>query len=295
MLEKLILATVTPFKANKEVDFENLEHLLAFWRSHAISQFFICGTTGEMLSMTVDERKKMAEYYLSNKQSKEQICVHIGGVQVDDVIDLGNHAFDKGADSVSIVTPHYYKISQHSLAEFFRQAIKGISLEKDIYLYNIPQCSGNDLLPETLAQLVQEFPNIKGLKYSFFDMNRTQQYLFAVPKECTILSGTDHMAAALSMLGVHGIVTGAASVYPEIFVAYLEAVYGTNKQKVLEMQEIVTEIVDILGYGNMSIFKELLHRRGLCGPTVRSPLCPLTNGEKIELFKKIESWEEIAS
>ncbi|OON99619.1 MAG: hypothetical protein ATN35_00085 [Epulopiscium sp. Nele67-Bin004] len=290
MLEKLVLAVVTPFNQNQAVDYESTGKLLDIWRKAGISQFFVCGTTGEMLGLTLDERKEVAEYYLKNKKSTETICVHIGGVGIDEVIELGKHAFANGADSVSIVTPHYYKISQNAIADFYRQAIRGISADKDIYLYNIPQCTGNDLSVECFSELINEFPNVKGLKYSFFDPNRTQSYILASDNKCNVLSGTDHMAVALVPLGVKGIVTGAASVYPEVFAKYLDMVFA-GKEVPLEFQQLVTEVVDILGYGNMSIFKAILNRKGLCKNIVRSPLVQLTPKEETELFTKVDSFE----
>ncbi len=295
MLEKLILATVTPFQEDGSIDFDAQQKLIELWRRASVTRFFICGTTGEMLHLSIEERKQIVEFYMKNKKDSETVCVHIGGVDVDSVIELGTHAFSQGADSVSIVTPHYYKVSQEALIEFYTTAIKGISLEKEIYLYNIPQCASNDILPSTLATLADRFPNIKGLKYSFFDMNRMQEYIFAVSREFQFLSGTDHMAAALSMLGVHGTVSGAASVYPEIFVEYLNAVDNNDKSKILAMQKCITDIVVLLGYGNMSIFKELLARRGLCTTKVRSPLVALNTSERDVLFKNIEKWEKEAS
>lgn len=292
MLENLILAAVTPFTSDNRVDFDSLSKLFKHWKAAGVSRFFICGTTGEMLSMNVQERKEITEFYVQNKEVGDAICVHVGSPHVEEVIELGKHAFTLDVDSISIVTPMYLKVSQRSLLEYFRKVVKAISLEKSIYLYNIPQCSGNDLLPETLGTLFDEFPNIKGLKYSFFDMNKQQDYILADKDGSRhFLSGIDPMAASLYQIGVTGMVAGTACPYPKLFNNFVNLVAKGDKKEILKVQAVIKEIATITGGGNMSIFKELLHQQGLCEPFVRTPLIPLNDDEKKVLNTQIKEWE----
>ncbi len=278
---------------NDKVDYESISKLMKYWKEADVSRFFICGTTGEMLSLSVAERKEIAEFYVNNKSDKDTICVHVGSPHIDEVIELGKHAFTLDVDSISIVTPMYYKISQRSLLEYFRKVIKAISVDKKIYIYNIPQCSGNDLLPETFGLLLEEFPNIEGLKYSFLDMNKQQEYILSdKSKSKRFLSGVDPMAAALYQIGVTGMVAGTACVYPKIFNNFMEAVARNDKQKVLQTQVVIKEIANVTGNGNMSIFKELLSQKSLCSPFVRTPLVVLDDEEKALLNAKVKQWEE---
>ena len=53
MLKDIVLATVTPFDDQNKVDFGSIEKLLTYWRDNSINTFFICGTCGEMMSLSV--------------------------------------------------------------------------------------------------------------------------------------------------------------------------------------------------------------------------------------------------
>lgn len=152
MLKDIVLATITPFDKQNKIDFKSNEKLLEFWRNGGINTFFICGTCGEMMSLSIDERKSVIDFYTERKKDNEHICVHIGGTSVQNIIELANYSESKNADSVCIVTPNYYKISQEELIEYYRNILKNIP-NKEVYLYNIPQCTGLDLLPESLQKL----------------------------------------------------------------------------------------------------------------------------------------------
>lgn len=291
MLKDIVLATVTPFDKQNKIDFKSNEKLLEFWRNGGINTFFICGTCGEMMSLSIDERKSVIDFYTERKKDNEHICVHIGGTSVQNVIELANYSQSKNADSVCIVTPNYYKISQEELIEYYRNILKNIP-SKEVYLYNIPQCTGLDLLPESLSTLSNEFPQIAGIKYSFFDFNRIHKYLYVNPKKIRVLSGTDHMLVGLISSGVKGIISGIGCVYPDIFVNLLNAFKEHNQEKVMILQEFAIEIAEIMEYGYIPIFKESLAYKGFCEPYCRNPYQPMSDIQKKSLIEKLNSWEK---
>lgn len=290
MLKDIVLATITPFDNQNKIDFESIEKLLSYWRDNSINTFFICGTCGEMMSLSIEERKQVIDFYTKNKTNGEHICVHIGGVDKDKVIELGRYSNDKNADSVCIVTPHYYKINQDELIEYYSDILKNIP-NKHVYLYNIPQCTGLDILPETLKKLSDKFPQIAGIKYSFFDFNRIHKYLYVNPDRVDVLSGTDHMLVALMSSGVKGIISGIGCVYPQVFVSLLKEFRNNNTEKVLKLQELAIEIAEIMEYGYIPTFKESLSYKGFCTPYCREPYKPKSKEYKDSLISKLNTWE----
>lgn len=162
---------------------------------------------------------------------------------------------------------------------------------KHVYLYNIPQCTGLDILPETLKRLSDEFPQIAGIKYSFFDFNRINKYLYVNPSKIDVLSGTDHMLVPLMASGVKGVISGIGCVYPQIFVALLKEFRNNNAEKVSKLQELAIEIVEIMEYGYIPIFKESLSYKGFCGTYCREPYKPKSKEYKDALISKLNSWE----
>lgn len=291
MLKDIVLAAITPFDEDNNIDFSGAEKLLSFWRDEGVKNFFICGTCGEMMSLSNEERKRIIDFYTKRKEEDEHICVHVGGCEKESIIDLSRYSYDKNADSIAIVTPNYYKISQEELIEFYRHILNNIP-NNEVYLYNIPQCTGLDILPETFVRLCNEFPHIAGIKYSFFDFSRIHEYLYKTPKNIIVLSGTDHMLIGLIASGVKGIITGIGCVYPKVFLSLLKAFKEHDEELVIKLQELAIEISSILDYGYVPFFKELLSYKGFCSSYCRKPYNPISEEKRKKLLNGSKVWEE---
>lgn len=53
-----------------------------------LNLFLVNGTTGEGLSLTVDERKTIAEAWMNNRQHLDHIMLHIGAANLRDTQKL---------------------------------------------------------------------------------------------------------------------------------------------------------------------------------------------------------------
>ena len=80
-IKGLVAATVTPMKANGEVNLPALDSYVKHLEKQGLAGVFVNGTTGEGLLMTSDERKAVAEAWMAYKD-KFKVMVH-GGVQQD--------------------------------------------------------------------------------------------------------------------------------------------------------------------------------------------------------------------
>ncbi len=54
----VISALITPMKENREIDFPALEQLVVYEMEHGADGFYCCGSSGEGLLLSPDERKK---------------------------------------------------------------------------------------------------------------------------------------------------------------------------------------------------------------------------------------------
>ena len=102
-LQGLIAAPFTPMHADGSL---NLDIIPAYYQmliDNGVKGAFICGSTGEGVSLTTTEKKLVAEAWAScTKQDKEfKVMTLLGGTSVNDCKDLARHAREIGLYAVS--------------------------------------------------------------------------------------------------------------------------------------------------------------------------------------------------
>lgn len=173
----VITAMTTPFTREGNVDTDALKKQTEFLIQKRINCLYPCGTSGEMYLMSVEERKVVADTVVKAAAGRGVVFVHVGAMAQKDSIDLARHAERIGADGIAVVTPSYFHVSEREMIQYYRTICSQVSEDFPVYVYVIPQLAHNDISAETLEKIAAECPNIVGVKYSYPDMRRINQYL----------------------------------------------------------------------------------------------------------------------
>ena len=284
----VVTAMVTPFNEDETIRVEAIRQHVDFLIDKGINCLYPLGTTGEMMLMNVEERKLVAETVVDQCAHRIPVFIHVGAMKTKDACELARHACEIGADGIGAVSPAFYGATDVSLYDYYAAIAKSVPEDFPVYLYNIPQCSSNDLPVAVADRLAREFKKIVGIKYSFADMCRTLDYLKVNDGDFSVLHGCDKLINALMAMGCDGVVSGVSSVYPELFVAVYQACKRGDWDEAREKQRLANEVVDILkGGASMGHFKEALKLRGIDAGYVRGPLHNLTEDEIIEMKKAL--------
>ena len=288
-LHGITIAMVTPITAAGEVDYAALSDLTNMLVAKGVDCLYPCGTTGEMLRLSVEERKKVAQTIVEAAAGRVTIFVHCGAMNQADTIALVQHAKACGADGAGVVTPVFFGQNNRELEEYF-VAVCNAAPDFPVYLYNIPQCAANDLPVQVAENVVKRCSNAVGLKYSFADINRTIDYLKIGDANFSVLHGCDRALLAFLTLGCDGTISGTACVFPEPFVAAYKAYKEGNLEKAQKLQKICVKFCDALKCGsNMSYFKEGLKMRGINAGFMRKPQLDIEAGEIARLKTELEA------
>lgn len=286
-------AMVTPIDNQDRIDLEAVGRLTDFLIEKGVNCLYPLGTTGEMLRLSVEERQAVAEKVVSQAAGRCLVYIHCGAMCQHETIQLAKHAYSIGADGVGIVTPQYFGVNLREIETYFINISKCLPDNYPIYLYNIPQCSTNDLLPETIEKIVMQCPNVVGLKYSFADMVRTNEYLKIKGGDFSVLHGTDSLFLPILAMGCDGVVSGISGVYPEPFVALYRAYLKGDYEEARRQQSIANRFISALKAGsNMAYFKAALTYRGIPAGHMRAPQLDLLEEEKADLINQLKVLEE---
>ncbi len=263
---------VTPLTEDDKIDVESLKRLTDHCINNGMHCLYPCGTTGEMMYLTVEERKQVAEVVVKHAAGKIPVFVHVGAWNQKDTIELAKHAVEIGADGIGVVTPPFYKISDDGLVDFYTAVAQSVPADFPVYLYGIPQNAINDLSAYVCQKVAEKCPNVVGAKYSFPDMTRLQQLMTVNDGKFSVLVGPDHLFEAVVAVGGEGVVSGNAMCIPEHYAAVWDA-----------MQK-----------GDFKLATKLQRRTNILNAT----MCAINNSAAYEVILKYEEcpeWDSLTS
>jgi 4-hydroxy-tetrahydrodipicolinate synthase len=271
-LKGIIVPLLTPFDSAGTVDAAAVCQLVNFLIERGIHGLFPGGTTGEGPLLTLDERRELAEIILKEAAGRVPVIIQVGALTTRDTIALAQHAQAAGANAAAVVTPYYYRLTDEALFRYFEQVAASVP-DFPIFLYNIPQLTGNNISSELVTRLVERCPNIIGMKDSSGSLATLTACLPLRAGHFNAVNGSDGMILAALAMGINACVSGNANVFPELLVALYHAATSGDLVHARELQRQVDGVRRILADGgDLSLFKAILARRGVPVGTVRSPL-----------------------
>lgn len=279
-LHGVTTAMVTPFDENGNVRLDLVANLSDFLISKGVHCLYPLGTTGEMLRLSVEERKAVAETVVKQANGRVTVYIHVGAMNEDDTIALAKHAYEIGADGIGVVTPVFFGANDRELETYYVNVARSIPEHFPMYLYSIPQCAANDIKPELAQRIADQCPNVIGLKYSFPDFLRINEYLTVNDGEFSVVPGADRLFLPALAMGCEGVVSGVSCVYPEPFVAVYEAFKQNDIDRARKLQRLATKYCEAVKSGsNMSYFKEALKIRGIDAGVMKAPQLDIPGDE----------------
>ena len=284
-LTGLIAAPHTPFRPdgslNHDAILRQAEHLV----THGVNGAFVCGTTGEGMSLTSDERRAVVAAWVTAAGGRFVVIAHLGHTSVAEARELAEHAARHGVAAVAAVAPYFYKpASPTELARFLAAVAVGAP-KLPFYLYDIPAMTGVALpTAEVMEACAATIPNFAGVKYSKIDLVTLQECLTLRGGEFDVLYGVDEQLLAAVVLGVKGAVGSTYNFAAPLYLRMLDAIAANDWPTARRLQRKSVELVRVMErFGGIAGGKAIMKVVGLdCGP-VRSPLRPLTEADEANL------------
>lgn len=266
-------ALLTPFTDDGEhIDAVALRAHVAWLIDHGVHGLMPAGSTGEGPLLTTAERQQLLEVVVDAAAGRVPVLAHVGAITTRETIALVRHARSCGAQAASVVTPYYFRVPDEALIAHACCVAEAVP-DLPIFLYNIPQNTGNALSPAVVEAIVTRCPNVVGLKDSSDDLDALVRFIAASGSRLQVLCGSDRLLCDALQAGACGSVSGNANLFPEIVVGLFEAFARGDLAGARAHQEQLNQARAALGDGrSLSLYKRLLERRGLRGGPVRAPL-----------------------
>ncbi|SFZ92160.1 4-hydroxy-tetrahydrodipicolinate synthase [Flaviramulus basaltis] len=279
------VALVTPFKSDLTIDHDALTNIVNFNIDNGVEYLVICGTTGESVTITKQEKKDVIETISKANNGRVPMVLGVGGNNTTLVIEEIESTDLSNIDAILSVTPYYSKPTQEGLYQHFK-AISKVS-PVDVILYNVPGRTAKNMEPATTLRLANDFENIIAVKEAGNNMSQYLELIKNKPEDFLIISGDDDLALGVILAGGSGVISVIGQGFPK---AFSEMIRLGLKGDAKEAYKLHYKLMDVISYifeeNNPAGIKAVFEALNLCQDTVRLPLVPASN----DLKKKIQNF-----
>jgi 4-hydroxy-tetrahydrodipicolinate synthase len=275
-----LVAIITPFDMKGRIDRKKLEKLIEWHIDEGTDGIVCTGATGEPLSLSDSERKKVAEICIKTASKKIPIIVGTGVSDTKQTVHYTELAKGWGADGCMVVTPYYNKPTQRGCILHFKEVAK---VGLPVILYNNPGRTGVKLTAETIAE-ASKIPGVVAIKEASHDLEliRNIKKLCSIP----ILAGEDELTFQILQEGGVGAISVIGNLIPRGWREMIWLAMGGKWQKAKAMSDRYQPLCSALFLEtNPQCVKFAVSLLGKCQNVFRLPLVEPLEKTQIEIRK----------
>lgn len=286
----LVVPPLTPMRPDGGVDLEMVETLYGLLREAGVRGAFVCGTTGESLSLTVQERMKVAERWLAVADQDFALIVHVGHDSLPAAVSLAEHAARMGAGAVAAMAPTFFRPASVEQLTGWCAQVAAAAQRLPFYYYHIPAMTRVELpMVELLHHASERIPNLVGMKFSHTDVMELGRCVRMGGGRFDVMCGAEGLMLYALILGCRAVVGTTFNIAAPLYVHLLEAFRRGHVQVARRQQASAVDLLTVLcRHGVFRATKAATALLGFdCGPP-RPPLEPMTEDELAALQSELE-------
>ncbi len=269
-----LVALVTPFDGNDQVDYTSLKRLIDFHVEQGSDGLVIAGTTGESATLSRPEHMELIARAVEIAAGRLPIIAGTGSNSTAQTVDLSCAVGDTGIAAYLVVVPYYNKPVQEGLYRHF--SVIADAVDKPVMMYNVPGRTVADMLPETVARL-SKHENIFGIKEATGDIDRLRAIQDLVDEDFRLYSGDDFTLLAFIEQGGHGVVTVSGNVAAGQVAKLCRLALEGRSDEATALDESLQALNEALFVeSNPMPVKWAVSQMGLMEANIRLPLTPFS-------------------
>lgn len=289
----LIDAPFTPFDADGEVNLEPIERYARLLERNGLKGVFINGSSGEGYMLTEDERRLLAERWVSVVRPGFKVIVHVGSTCVKDSRRLAEHAAAIGAWGIGAMAPPFPKVNRIAELVDYCAEIAAGAPELPFYFYHIPAFNGAYLsMVDFLKAVDGRIPNFAGIKYTYESLYEYNQCRLYAGGKFDMLHGQDEtILPCLAMGGAQGGIGGTTNYNGRCLTGILDAWAAGDLDKARELQNYAQDVINVICHyrGNIVAGKRIMKLIGLDLGRNRTPFQNMTDEEEARMKAELEA------
>ena len=283
----LIAAPFTALHADGSLNLSLVERQAQSLVENGVNGAFICGTTGEGLSLSAAERLQVAERWMQVAPPQFHVIIHVGHQSVAESCALAAHAEKIKARAFATLGPTFFPVSTVEQLVEYCAWIATAAPSLPFYFYHIPALTGVDLpMHEFLRLGSRRISNLAGIKFTHENLMDFSRCLEFEEGRFNILFGRDEILLCALALGATGAVGSTYNYMAAVYQQLIEAFQAGDLKSARRLQSQAIRIIALMSQrGGLPAGKAMMKMIGLdCGP-VRPPLTSLS-AETLDRFRR---------
>jgi N-acetylneuraminate lyase len=270
----LIAAPLTGYRDDGMVNLDVVKPYAELLQANRLAGVFVNGTTGEGMSLTLDERRALSESWVQAAPQGFKVMIHVGHTCQAESRALAAHAAAIGAAAIGEIGPVFFRPDSVEALVDYCAATAAAAPDLPYYYYHMPSMN-QVLFPmiEFLRLAQEAIPNLAGIKYTHSDIADYEQCLGFRDGTYDVLFGRDEFLIEGLKVGAQGAVGSTYNFMAPLYHALIAAFHAGDRAEAERLQAISAESCELIagtgGFG--SGLKALLKTMGLDLGGMRRP------------------------
>lgn len=290
-LEGLIAAAYTPLDRAGSLLPSGIKPMVERLLADGVSGFYVCGSTGEGMSLSSAERRTVAEAFVDAVAQRVPVVVQVGHNSLTEARQLAAHAEEIGCDAVSATCPSYFRVTDVSTLIDCMAEVAAAAPALPFYYYHIPALTGSTLdVVEFLQRGPARIATLAGLKYSDTKLHEFQGCRELDGGRFDVVWGCDEMLLGALATGAAGAIGSTYNIAAPLYRNIINAFDRGDLDEARRLQSLSVSMVrTLMQFPFHPAMKALLELTGLKLGACRLPLGRLSVDDRERLRRELES------
>lgn len=278
-------AITTCFDESLNIDHEFTARHVNWLVDNGCTGIVTNGSLGEGGTFSLEEKIALWKTVVGAIGDRVPVVAAIASMTTADACAQAIEAQSAGCSGLMVLPPYVYKGDWREMKYHISQVVEATDLS--CMLYNNPVAYGTDFLPEQVAELAAELPNLNAVKESSTDVRRVT----AIKALCdlTIFVGVDDCIVEGVNAGATGWIAGLVSAFPKESVDLYNFAMNGEKEKARELNEWFLPLLRLDTVPKfVQLIKLVQEKVGWGSTRVRPPRLELVGAELEETLKIID-------
>ncbi|KAL0868964.1 hypothetical protein ABMA27_007291 [Loxostege sticticalis] len=289
-IKGIIAPVFTPVDHDGSVNLGVIPEYAAYLNKHKVDGVLIGGTTGEFVTLSLDERKELLGAWI--KEAKPlglKVIAQVGGVPLPDVIAMAKYASHINADAIMTLPELYFKPKTSEQLVDYLELVSQAAPSLPLIYYHFPMMSGVDFnMAEVFKLASSRIPNFKGMKADLGVAVQVADYL----QEDQRIFIANHLLAPSALLGHDSSIATVTNLFPDIVHDVVESTKAGDVTRARNAQEKMNRLVAAIAsqgefVPSMKAAMELIS--GIQVGPPRQPLAPLDQLRRSRLADNLKN------
>ena len=278
-----IVAIVTPFDKNNQIDKKALENLVKWHIENGTDAIVCTGTTGESPTLSDEEKVEVLKICIAAADGKIKVIAGTGSYDTKKSCDLTRKAKELKADGALVVVPYYNRPTQEGIIAHYKEIAK---VGLPIIIYHHPGRTGVKVDLSSFERL-SKIENIVSIKEASGDLSFIEKLIKS--SFLPVFSGDDSITVDVMKMGGVGVISVVANIIPSVWKKITDLCLNKNFKEAEILLSKYKPLCDAMFFeSNPQCVKYALSLMGKASSYLRLPLLEpsIENKEKINAALK---------